>query len=166
MAVIGEWIPISGLKNKADANKIAQELEQIGYRNNTDEFNTQEVVDYARNNPSSEIHKVLEWNDTVAAEAYRNEQVRKVLQYIKITYVDDTTKEKDPQLVRYFINTGKRNGTYKKTEILLKDANEANTILENMKRDALTFINRYKMYVNLNPALASALSALQTIINP
>ena len=166
MAVIGEWIPQSGFKNKADANKVAQEVESIGCNNTNDEFHTQEIVDYARNNPGSELHKLFEWNDTLAAEAYRNQQARDILRFLKITIVDEFTQAKEPTLVRYFISTGNNNGTYKKTEPIFRNANEAEKVLEGMKRDAENYINRYKMYLNLNPNLAAAITALQAVITP
>lgn len=168
MAIVGEWIPQSGFKSKADANKVAQEVESIGYNNNNDEFNTQEMVDFARNNPTSELHKLFEWNDTIAAEAYRNQQAKDILRYLKITIIKNEEKEpeKEPTLLRYFVNTGKRDGTYKKTEIVFQNASEADRVLENMRRDAEIFINRYKIYANLNPNIPSAIAALQAVINP
>jgi hypothetical protein len=166
MAIVGEWIPQSGFKNKADANKVALEVESIGYSNTNDEFDTQEMVDYARNNPQSELHKLFEWNDTIAAEKYRNQQAKDILRFLKITVVDDETKDKEKTLVRYFVSTGKHDGTYKKTETVFKNATEADRVLENMRRDAENYINRYKAYVNLNPNLASAIAALQAVINP
>ena len=166
MAVIGEWIPQSGFKNKADANKVAQEIENIGINNATDEFSAQEMVDYARNNPGSELHKLFEWNDTVAAEAYRNQQARDILRFLKITIVDDKAQSKNPMLVRYFVSTGNHNGMYKKTEPIFQNASEADKVLENMRRDAEIFVNRYKAYLSLNPNLSNAITALQAVINP
>lgn len=166
MAIVGEWIPQSGYKGKADANKVANEIEAIGISNTTDEFNTQEMVDYARNNPGSELHKLFEWNDSVAAEAYRNQQARDILRFLKITVVDDTTQVKNPTLVRYFVSTGNHNGMYKKTEPIFQNASEADKVLENMRRDAENFINRYKAYLSLNPNLSNAITALQAVVNP
>ncbi len=166
MAIIGEWIPQSGFRYKADANKVALEMESIGYNNTTDEFNTQDMVNYARNNPQSELYKLFEWNDTVAAEAYRNRQAQDIIRFLRITIVDDKTNIKQPTVVRYYVNTGKRDGSYKKTEVVFKNANEADRVLENIRKDAENFINRYKIYTNLNPNLSSAIAALQTVINP
>ena len=166
MAIVGEWIPQSGFKSKADAHKVALEVESIGYKNNLDEFNTQEMVDFARNNPSSELYKLFEWNDTIAAEAYRNEQAKSILRFLKITVINDETQEKDKTLVRYFVSTGKRDGSYKKTEVVFKNASDADRILENMRRDAEMFINRYKIYASLSPQLNAAIAALQGIIIP
>ena len=166
MAIVGEWIPQSGFKSKADAHKVALEVESIGYKNNLDEFNTQEMVDFARNNPASELHKLFEWNDTVAAEAYRNVQAKNILRFLKITIIDDETQKEDKTHVRYFVSTGKRDGSYKKTETVFRSASDADRILEGMRRDAEIFINRYKIYANLNPQLSAAIAALQGVINP
>ena len=165
MAIVGEWIPQSGFRYKADANKVALEMESIGYSNTTDEFNTQDMVDYARNNPQSELHKLFEWNDTVAAEAYRNRQAQDIIRFLKITVVNDETQTKQPTFIRYYVSTGKHDGTYKKTETVFKNASEADKVLEHMKRDAENFINRYKIYSNLNSNLSSAIIALQAVIN-
>lgn len=167
MAIVGEWIPQSGFQGKADAHKVAQEVESIGYNNANDEFNTQEMVDFARNNPSSELHKLFEWNDTIAAEAHRNQQARDILRYLKITIIKQEEDEplKEPTLLRYFVNTGKRDGSYKKTEIVFQNVSEADRVMEQMRRDAENFINRYKIYGNLNPNIPSAIAALQAVIS-
>lgn len=165
MAIVGEWIPQSGFRYKADANKVASEVESIGYNNNLDEFNTQEMVDFARNNPTSELHKLFEWNDTVAAEAYRNVQAKNILRFLRITVVDNETKKENKTAIRYFVSTGKRDGSYKKTEIVFKNASDADRMLEGMRRDAENFINRYKVYASLSPQLEAAITALQEIIN-
>jgi len=168
MAIIGEWIPQCGFKSKADAHKVALELESIGYSNGTDEFNTQEIVDFARNNPTCEMYNLFEWNDTIAAEAHRNEQARDILRFLKITVVkqEEDTVSMQPTVVRYFVNTGKRDGTYKKTEVIFQNASEADRIMEGMKRDAENFINRYQIYAHLNPNIPAAIQALQAVINP
>lgn len=166
MAVVGEWIPQSGFKNKADANKVAQEIESIGINNTTDEFSAQEMVDYARNNPNSELHKLFEWNDAIAAEAYRNQQAKDILRFLKITIVSEESQNKNHTLVRYFVSTGNRDGMYKKTEPIFQNASEADKVLENMRRDAEIFINRYKAYLSLNPNLSNAITALQAVVNP
>lgn len=166
MAIVGEWIPQCGFKNKADAHKVALELESIGYNNNTDEFNTQEMVDFARNNPNSEMYNLFEWNDAIAAEQYRNQQARNILRFLKITVINEETKTKEPTLTRYFISTGKQDGTYKKTEVVFHSPTDADKVLENMRRDAENFINRYKIYSDLNPNLPAAFKALQAIVNP
>lgn len=165
MAIIGEWVPQCTIKSKGDANAIAQELEQIGYNNGDDEFSTQDAVDFARNNPNSELHKMLEWDDTVAAELYRNNQVGEIIRWIKITKIDDKDATiKEPTLVRYFISTGNHDGRYKKTEVVFSKASDADRILEQMRRDAKNFIERYKMYSDLNPNLPAAFTALNNIM--
>ena len=164
MAIVGEWVPQCNLQ-KYNANQVAQELETIGYNNNTMEFDTQEAVDFARNNPNSELHKILEWDDKIAAEKYRNVQVGNILRWIKITKVDDNDPTKrEPTLIRYFVNTGNHDGKYKKTEIVFSSATDADRILEQMRRDAKNFIERYKIYSDLNPNLPAAFTALQNIM--
>lgn len=168
MAIKGEWIPHCGFKSKADAHKVALELEGIGYNNNNDEFRTQDMVDFARNNPTSELYKLFEWNDAIAAEAYRNKQAGDILRFLKVTIIkeDEETPVEEITRIRYFINTGKNDGTYKKTDVIFQNASEADRIMENMKRDAENFINRYQIYAHLNPNIPSVIQALQVIINP
>jgi hypothetical protein len=59
-------------------DNLATELE--ARRNEHGKIVPTEVVAWARKNPKSRLHAQLEWNDSIAAERYRIDQVRELLQ--------------------------------------------------------------------------------------
>lgn len=65
------WKQESEFKNLADAELVQQEIDQIAFQDVNGKCKNQALVDFARQNPSSETHKCMEWNDTVAGEKYR-----------------------------------------------------------------------------------------------
>lgn len=86
-------------KFKADANKCANELKQLG-----NSITPEQIVDFAKN-PDSELHKCFEWNDTIAAQKYRIHQARTVM----CELVVESVEREDTQF-RLFYNVGKKRG--------------------------------------------------------
>jgi formate-dependent nitrite reductase cytochrome c552 subunit len=71
----------------ADAQKVGEELESILRRD------AEAVVELARKNKKSELHKCFEWDDTEAGKRYRLEQARHIMRMI-VTEVDCHMKGK------------------------------------------------------------------------
>lgn len=69
---------------KLNSTKIVDELKVIQdiYGN----IDAENVVDYARTHKDSEFYKGLEWNNDVAAEIYRKQQVHQIICDIEIVY--------------------------------------------------------------------------------
>lgn len=71
-----------------DAQVIGPEIERIAIERGG--VRPEDVVEEARNQGSS-LHNYFEWNDQVAAEAYRLDQARYMLRSIKIKIEDQET---------------------------------------------------------------------------
>lgn len=67
-----------------DREKIMAELEAIRSAEPDGILYPQNAVQWARNNPESELHGKIEWDDGKAAEAYRVDQVRAIIRVIVI----------------------------------------------------------------------------------
>lgn len=80
-----------GAREKADAQKVGEELEGIGY------CDADSVVNAARKS-KGELHKCFEWDDAVAGHEYRKEQARYVLRML-VTPVDVEAVDGDPPQV-------------------------------------------------------------------
>lgn len=151
MAIVGSWA-IDGII-KADANKVANEMHSIGKANGNDEFKPQELVEYARNNPNSELHKCFEWNDTVAAEKYRISQARDVIRYLRITVpTEEGNLEKTK--VRLFVSTNNHDNNYKATEIVFQNKTEYDKLLAEAMAELQAFKQKYQGIKELNKILA------------
>ena len=151
MAIIGSWV-IDGII-KADANKVANEMYNIGQINGNDEFTPQELVNYARNNPNSELYKCFEWNDTIAAEKYRIRQAGDVIRFLRITI---PTEEGNLQKtkIRLFVNTNNYDNSYKATEIVFQNKTEYDKLLAEANAELQAFKQKYKGIKELGKILA------------
>lgn len=62
---------------KADAEKVYNEINSIG-----EKYTPKDVLEKARGNEDSELHKCFEWDDAIAGEKYRLQQARDVIRMI------------------------------------------------------------------------------------
>lgn len=73
---------------KADAGKVREEITQLSDRKDFEGVKPQEIVQYAELNPSSELHKCFEWDDSKAANLWRVKQAGDIIRNI-VVYVED-----------------------------------------------------------------------------
>lgn len=149
--IIGSWA-IDGII-KADANKVANEMQSIGYANGNDEFTPQELVNYARKNPNSELHKCFEWDDTIAAEKYRVSQARDVIRYLRIT-IPNEEGNLEKTNVRLFVSTNNHDNNYKATEIVFQNKTEYDKLLAEAMSELQAFKQKYKGIKELSKIFA------------
>lgn len=133
---------------KADAEKVANEIDQISKQNGVgpdESINAKDYVSWARNNPNSESYKCFDWNDTTAAEKWRIKQARDIM--CNLVFVEDKSEENDivsePTSIRLMYGTYDNN-TYKKPEIILQNPDEYKKLLERGKEELKSFKERYK----------------------
>lgn len=134
-----EW-KINGIF-KADAQKV---YEEIGDRKVTPE----EVLEQARNDENSELHKCFEWDDSVAAEKYRLTQARQVIQFLVIK-----PEKKDEPQVRVFQITTETNN-YQPTRLFIQQPDEYKALLQRAKNELSAFKTRYKTLSELENVFA------------
>ena len=115
---------------KANAQKV---YEEIG---NTS-VSPEEVLEKARNE-NSELHKCFEWDDSVAAEKFRLQQARQIIQLLVIV-----PQKKTDEPVRVFSITSQRN-TYQPTRLFLQQPDEYQILLKKAKIELAEFKKRYK----------------------
>ena len=115
---------------KADATKV---YEEIGNENVTPES----VLEKARDK-NTELHKCFEWDNKVAAEKYRFQQARQIIQFI-VTVPDK--KEDEPKRV-FQISTEKN--TYQPITFFMKNEDEADALLKRAKNELRAFQQRYE----------------------
>lgn len=80
----------------ANAQKVGKELERIK------EVTNKNVLEYARKNISSELHKCFDWNDTSASEKYRLIQANQIISSISFVIQEEPLKK---QKIYYSIKT-------------------------------------------------------------
>lgn len=130
---------VGGFNYKADANKVGKEIELIT------EKTPENIVDYARNE-KTELHKIFEWNDSIASELYRKQQATTMLNnlvYIVREDIGSPAKE-----IKAFVNT-KKNEEYKPIEYVLKSPTEYNRMLEKATARLKAVRNQYSELIEL-----------------
>lgn len=114
---------------KADANKGYSEMLEIK------EITPQSVLERARDK-KSELHKCFEWNDNVAAEAYRKQQAGNI---IRMLYV--VPREEEAPTVRVLSRTSET--VYQPTRLFVKNQNEYEDLLKRALSELESFKRKY-----------------------
>lgn len=122
------WRDAPSCFHKADAQKCGEEM--------GDSPTPESVLEKAKD-PTSELHKCFEWDDTKAAEKYRLTQARQMIQFIIIK----ETKKKEHQ-VRYF-QISQEKQVYKPITFFLQNEDEYTVLLDRAKRELKGITERY-----------------------
>lgn len=115
---------------KANAQKVYEEIGDTS-------VSPEEVLEKARNE-KSELHKCFEWDNSVAAEKFRLQQARQIIQLLVII-----PQKKTDEPVRVFSITSQRN-TYQPTRLFLQQPDEYQILLKRAKIELAEFKKRYK----------------------
>jgi len=75
-----------------DAQKIGEEIDRLREEWGDDVLQTEEILKEARN-PDSPLHDICEWDDRIAADEFRKNQIRHVLTTISYRMVDRVPTE-------------------------------------------------------------------------
>ena len=137
-----EW-KIKGLY-KADAETVYKEITALG-----DSFSPADIVEAARNE-LSELHKCFEWDDSIAAEKYREHQARMVVAQL---VVRTETTDNTPVSVRVISSANAMN-SYMPTKMLIRSEPEYADLLERAKRELRAFQQKYITVVELQDIFA------------
>ena len=130
------------LKNAKDADPetIGVALEQIAKKNG-DQLQPRTVVDEARD-PTNPLHKHFEWEDGVAAEAYRVQQARALIRIVLVA--DDTKPEAPPTRAFFAINDEKEGYSYRPVAQVVSSVEMRLSLLKSARRDLRAFRERYR----------------------
>ena len=140
------------------AEDAGKELERI--REQYGELKPELVVKEAAN-PNSVLHHCFQWDDSVAAAAYRNEQARNLIKNIRVEIKTTNISCK----VRAFVNVREekekpRNYVPIQSAILNEVA--YNDLLQQAKEDMQSFITTYSQIEELNNVKAEMLKILNS----
>lgn len=102
------------------------------------------VVDEARPEDSP-LHPEFEWDDAVAAEKWREKQAHLLI--IHTVRIDEPEYDSTP--IKAFHVTVEKSH-YEPIDIILKDETKRNVLLENAKRELLSFKKKYSTLSELS----------------
>lgn len=129
---------------KADATQCAEEIKTLG-----EGFSPADVVNLAANK-KTELHKCFTWDNDKAADKWRLQEARIVVQNLKITYIKDEGQEPVETKVRMFYrNDTEESKNYKTTQFIVSQADEHERLLERAKHELEIFRAKYRMLTEL-----------------
>lgn len=129
----------------ADAQLVGEELERLEVEG---EVTPKMVLDFAEQNPESEMHKCFEWDDSEAAKKYRMQQAQQVL--CSISFKFKTSEEEPVQKQRIYLNiknTSEGIKKFKNIKEVLKNDDEYQQLVDRAKEDFINCKAKYETLV-------------------
>lgn len=133
--MVYEWKGASRIK--ADAQKAGELFEQLEAEN---DLTAARVVEESRAEDAV-LHDEFEWNDSEAANKYREGQARHLINAITIATVKAEGCDK-PIPVRAFFNVS-ADSTYTSVVSIANSAEKTANLVAQAKRELITFTNKY-----------------------
>jgi hypothetical protein len=145
-----EWAKGSPYGN-ADAQRIGEEITSIG-RNPS----TKQILDKARNENSA-MHNLIEWDDAIAAEKYREKQAQKIVINLVVREVPNASGGEPKKVdvpVRAFVSTGNNDRTYTPIHYVVSDASAYSELLKRALDELNSFKRKYQTLSELSEIFA------------
>lgn len=148
--MVYQWKKASCIHADAQtAGELFERLEQTGC------LTARRLVDESRPEDAP-LHSEFEWDDAVAAEAYREEQASHIIRSLVIQ-----PEEQPTEVVRAFFRTTE-NKTYESLSVILNDTRKTDALLEMALKELRAFQAKYSTLSRLAPvfdAIKDLLSA-------
>lgn len=124
---------------KVPAQVVGEHLEKL--QESGKAITAETVLESARDE-SSPIHDLFEWDDTVAAEAYRRGQASRVITNIHVE--KKTTEGKTLKLRAYVDTTMEKRGTFVNIEHAFKNVDTREIVLARAYNELRAFERKYR----------------------
>ena len=139
--MVYKWKTYSYKTSAAVAGSVCEELDR------TVGLTPENLVDASRPEDAP-LHNEFEWDDTVAAEAYRKTQARLMISNLSIVIEE---KKQEPVRAYFSLQHGfrKNSGTYESTITIMEDSERRTLLLEKAKAEMIAFKSKYSMLTEL-----------------
>lgn len=166
------WKQESEFKNMADAELVQQEIDFVASQDINGKCKNQDLVNYARNNPSSETHKCMEWNNQIAGEKYRLHQAARIKDGIRTIVIQEPIekiKREESQELEIKVATNHSLPTpgegHKSIEIILTDKNDTLALEKEMYHAIEIFVGSFKTRFALAPNASTYIQKFDDIVS-
>lgn len=126
---------------KANAETVYNEINSIG-----NVVTPQAVVDYAKVNKNSELHKCFEWDDKKAANSYRLQQAGNI---IRMLVVKDEKEESPAPTVRALVLGSGKQSEYAPIHVVVSNPDGYERLRRQAWDEMRAFIKKYENIVEL-----------------
>lgn len=163
------WKKESEFKNLADAELVQQEIDHIASQDANGKCQNQTLVDFARQNPTSETHKCMEWNNQIAGEKYRLHQAARIKDGIRTIIIPEATvKVEHEESLEIKIVTNHSLPTpgegHKSIEIILQNQSDTLALEREMYNSLRQFAGSFKTRFALAPNAGTYIKILEDIV--
>lgn len=141
-------------RGKADANKVAEELEEIESKHG-DELKPSDVVEYAKDS-STELHKLFTWDDKKAAQLQREHTARTISNSIRLRV---ETVYEEPKEYRLYVRPPSASG-YVKIDRVAKNPKQSIEIYLKAIKDLESWLDRHSEIVTKMPHIETHIDRL------
>lgn len=148
-----------GLFGKLSAETAAKELERISEEHNN-ELKPEYVVQDAQDE-SSPLHGVFEWDDSKAAQKFRLEQARHLMNHIRVEIVEEKVEAKLNAFV-HVQKAEKAPRVYVPIHHCVLNDHAYQDLLNQAKEQMQTFVVTYAQIEELNGVKAEMLKVLNS----
>lgn len=146
-----------GSRHKVKAPAAFAELERIREIEG-DTITPQAIVDASRPEDAV-LHPEFEWDDTAAANEWRKEQARSIVQAIEVVESDGSLEHRSPAMVSVVVE-GARG--YQPTSVAFEDADSAEFVIGEALAALANWKRRYDA-LRQHPKLAAIWRAVESI---
>ena len=153
----------NGPNRPVSAEKVALHLQKLEEEKGS--VTREDFLDSARPE-DSEMHKLFEWDDSIAAEKYRLEQSNKIIHSIKITVKEQ--EDKEPVTMSAFVIPGYTEGKavgpkggYINIRKAVDNVDTRAEILNDARKSTRWFMDKYRAITELSEVI----SAMEDFLN-
>jgi hypothetical protein len=125
----------TGSRHKVSAAVAAEVMDRLAEE---DRLNAQELVEESRPEDAP-LHREFEWDDSVAAEKYREEQAGALIRHLVVRI--EANDQEYPTRQYFMIQPEAK--IYEPIQVILKDEDKTDLLLEQAKRELLAFKAKY-----------------------
>ena len=131
--MVYEWK--TGSRHKVSPAVAAEVMDRLAEE---DRLNAQELVDESRPEYAP-LHSEFEWDDSIAAEKYREEQAGALIRHLVVKI--EANNQEYP--TRQYFMVQKEANTYEPITAILRDEDKTAMLLEHAKRELQAFKAKY-----------------------
>lgn len=141
-----------GFEYKMSADIVGGVCEQIESENGSV---TKEQFLEASRPENAPTHSLFEWDDAKAAEAYRLDTSKRIINCLRVTYINS---EQEECKVKAFVNVSdfSEKAKYESVEVILKESDKRSVYLNRIRQELDNYIKRNSHIEELADILIAA----------
>lgn len=150
---------VNGLQ-KVSADVVGAVCEELA--NSADGLTPKGLVDVSRD-VDAPLHGEFEWDDSIAAERFREKQAMGIINNLRIVEVNVQRKTTEPVHVRAFFNIERGTKKYIPLHVVAADADSMGKVIEQARKDLAAIRDKYETLNELQSVIGAINAYLNTV---